>query len=208
VTAGSINGEGVIAVETTATGAETTLARIIRLVESAQAAKAPIQRLVDRVSGIFVPVILVIALVTLVGWLLMGAGVETAVLNAVAVLVIACPCALGLATPAAIMAGTGVAARHGVLIKDPQALEMAHRIRIVAFDKTGTLTIGKPSMTVFEAAEGADRTEALGAITRWRARSLLPPTPSGLKPLPLPQPMRKRWRGAASRRGWASVIWR
>ncbi|CAN7714550.1 heavy metal translocating P-type ATPase [Caballeronia sp. LjRoot29] len=162
VTAGSINGEGVIAVETTATGAETTLARIIRLVESAQAEKAPIQRLVDRVSGIFVPVILVIALVTLIGWLLMGAGVETAVLNAVAVLVIACPCALGLATPAAIMAGTGVAARHGVLIKDPQALEMAHRIRIVAFDKTGTLTVGKPSMTVFEAAEGVDRNEALG----------------------------------------------
>jgi Cu+-exporting ATPase len=162
VTAGSINGEGVIAVETTATGAETTLARIIRLVESAQAEKAPIQRLVDRVSAIFVPVILVIALVTLVGWLLMGAGVETAVLNAVAVLVIACPCALGLATPAAIMAGTGVAARHGVLIKDPQALEMAHRIRIVAFDKTGTLTVGKPSMTVFEADAGVDRAEALG----------------------------------------------
>jgi P-type Cu+ transporter len=162
VTAGSINGEGAIAVETTATGAETTLARIIRLVESAQAEKAPIQRLVDRVSAIFVPVILVIALATLIGWLLMGAGAETAVLNAVAVLVIACPCALGLATPAAIMAGTGVAARHGVLIKDPQALEMAHRIRIVAFDKTGTLTIGKPSMTAFEAAEGVDRGEALG----------------------------------------------
>ena len=162
VTAGSINGEGVIAVETTATGAETTLARIIRLVESAQAEKAPIQRLVDRVSAIFVPVILGIALVTLAGWLRMGAGVETAVLNAVAVLVIACPCALGLATPAAIMAGTGVAARHGVLIKDPQALEMAHRIRIVAFDKTGTLTVGKPSMTVFEADEGVDQAEALG----------------------------------------------
>jgi len=161
VTAGSINGEGAIAVETTATGAETTLARIIRLVESAQAEKAPIQRLVDRVSAIFVPVILVIALVTLVGWLLMGAGAETAVLNAVAVLVIACPCALGLATPAAIMAGTGVAARHGVLIKDPQALEMAHRIRIVAFDKTGTLTVGKPSMNAFEAAVGVDRSEAL-----------------------------------------------
>ncbi|WP_438391363.1 heavy metal translocating P-type ATPase [Caballeronia sp. DA-9] len=162
VTAGSINGEGAIAVETTATGAETTLARIIRLVESAQAEKAPIQRLVDRVSAIFVPVILVIALVTLIGWLAMGAGAETAVLNAVAVLVIACPCALGLATPAAIMAGTGVAARHGVLIKDPQALEMAHRIRIVAFDKTGTLTVGKPSMTEFDAADGVDRKEALG----------------------------------------------
>ncbi|SAL19443.1 heavy metal translocating P-type ATPase [Caballeronia sordidicola] len=162
VTAGSINGEGAIAVETTATGAETTLARIIRLVESAQAEKAPIQRLVDRVSAIFVPVILVIALVTLIGWLAVGAGAETAVLNAVAVLVIACPCALGLATPAAIMAGTGVAARHGVLIKDPQALEMAHRIRIVAFDKTGTLTVGKPSMTEFDAADGVDRKEALG----------------------------------------------
>jgi len=162
VTAGSINGEGVIAVETTATGAETTLARIIRLVESAQAEKAPIQRLVDRVSAIFVPVILVIALVTLIGWLAVGAGAETAVLNAVAVLVIACPCALGLATPAAIMAGTGVAARHGVLIKDPQALEMAHRIRIVAFDKTGTLTVGKPSMTAFDAADGIERNEALG----------------------------------------------
>jgi Cu+-exporting ATPase len=162
VTAGSINAEGAIAVETTATGAETTLARIIRLVESAQAEKAPIQRLVDRVSAIFVPVILVIALVTLAGWLLTGAGAETAVLNAVAVLVIACPCALGLATPAAIMAGTGVAARHGVLIKDPQALEMAHRIRIVAFDKTGTLTVGKPSMNAFEAADGVDRGEALG----------------------------------------------
>ncbi|WP_235527675.1 heavy metal translocating P-type ATPase [Burkholderia sp. Leaf177] len=162
VTAGSINGEGVIAVETTATGAETTLARIIRLVESAQAEKAPIQRLVDRVSAIFVPVILVIALVTLIGWLAVGAGAETAVLNAVAVLVIACPCALGLATPAAIMAGTGVAARHGVLIKDPQALEMAHRIRIVAFDKTGTLTFGKPSMTAFDAADGIERNEALG----------------------------------------------
>jgi Cu+-exporting ATPase len=162
VTAGSINGEGAIAVETTATGAETTLARIIRLVESAQAEKAPIQRLVDRVSAIFVPVILVIAIVTLIGWLAVGAGAETAVLNAVAVLVIACPCALGLATPAAIMAGTGVAARHGVLIKDPQALEMAHRIRIVAFDKTGTLTIGRPSMTAFDAADGVDRKEALG----------------------------------------------
>jgi P-type Cu+ transporter len=162
VTAGSINGEGAIAVETTATGAETTLARIIRLVESAQAEKAPIQRLVDRVSAVFVPTILVIAFVTLIGWLVAGAGVETAVLNAVAVLVIACPCALGLATPAAIMAGTGIAARHGVLIKDPLALELAYKIKIVAFDKTGTLTVGRPSMIAFEVADGIDRSEALG----------------------------------------------
>lgn len=161
VTAGSINGEGALLVETTAIGAETTLARIIRLVESAQAEKAPIQRLVDRVSAIFVPAILVISLVTLVGWLFASGSVETAVLNAVAVLVIACPCALGLATPAAIMAGTGVAAKYGVLIKDPLALELAHKIRLVAFDKTGTLTIGRPSMTAFVPAEGLDRSLAL-----------------------------------------------
>ncbi|NKJ50378.1 copper-transporting ATPase [Burkholderia sp. SG-MS1] len=161
VTAGSINGEGAIAVTTSAIGAETTLARIIRLVENAQAEKAPIQRLVDRVSEIFVPAILAIALLTLIGWLIAGAGGETAILNAVAVLVIACPCALGLATPAAIMAGTGVAARHGVLIKDAEALETAHRVSIVAFDKTGTLTLGQPSMTAFEPIGGMGRDEAL-----------------------------------------------
>ncbi|WP_236721057.1 heavy metal translocating P-type ATPase [Paraburkholderia phytofirmans] len=161
VTAGSINGEGAIAVATTAIGAETTLARIIRLVESAQAEKAPIQRLVDRVSEIFVPAILAIAALTLVGWLMTGVGWETAILNAVAVLVIACPCALGLATPAAIMAGTGVAARRGVLIKDAEALETAHRVNIVAFDKTGTLTVGQPSVTTFEAIGGIGRDEAL-----------------------------------------------
>ena len=160
VTAGSINGEGAIAVTTKAVGAETTLARIIRLVETAQAEKAPIQRLVDRVSEIFVPAILVIALLTLAGWLIAGAGGETAILNAVAVLVIACPCALGLATPAAIMAGTGVAARHGVLIKDAEALEIAHRVNLVAFDKTGTLTVGQPSLTAFEPI-GIERGAAL-----------------------------------------------
>ncbi|WP_321788433.1 heavy metal translocating P-type ATPase [Paraburkholderia sp. J94] len=161
VTAGSINGEGLIAVRTTKIGAETTLARIIRLVESAQAEKAPIQRLVDRVSAVFVPAILVIAAITLGGWLLAGASAETAILNAVAVLVIACPCALGLATPAAIMAGTGVAARHGVLIKDAESLETAHNVGVVAFDKTGTLTLGQPSLTAFEPAAGFARDEAL-----------------------------------------------
>lgn len=160
VTAGSINGEGALVVATTAIGAETTLARIIRLVESAQAEKAPIQRLVDRVSEVFVPAILGIAVLTLIGWLIAGAGTETAILNAVAVLVIACPCALGLATPAAIMAGTGVAARHGVLIKDAQALELAQRATVIAFDKTGTLTEGKPSVTAFDAV-GIPREQAL-----------------------------------------------
>ncbi|RDK01982.1 heavy metal translocating P-type ATPase [Paraburkholderia lacunae] len=161
VTAGSINREGAIAVTTTAIGAETTLARIIRLVESAQAEKAPIQRLVDQVSEIFVPAIVVIAVLTLAGWLIAGASGETAILNAVAVLVIACPCALGLATPAAIMAGTGVAARHGVLIKDAEALETAHRVTVVAFDKTGTLTVGQPSVTAFEPIGVISRGEAL-----------------------------------------------
>ncbi len=160
-TGGSINREDAIAIETTAIGTETTLARIIRLVESAQAEKAPIQRLVDRVSAVFVPAILGIACVTLAGWLLHGADAETALLNAVSVLVIACPCALGLATPTAIMAGTGGAARQGILIKDAQALERAHAVSIVAFDKTGTLTAGRPSLIAFEAAPRVDRDEAL-----------------------------------------------
>ncbi|SEP37407.1 heavy metal translocating P-type ATPase [Pseudomonas sp. Snoq117.2] len=146
VIGGSINGEGTLIVQVTALGGESVLARIIRLVEDAQAAKAPIQRLVDKVSEIFVPVVLGIALVTLVGWLLAGSDWETALINAVAVLVIACPCALGLATPTAIMAGTGVAARHGILIKDAQTLEVAHAVQAVAFDKTGTLTSGQPHL--------------------------------------------------------------
>ncbi|WP_042268225.1 heavy metal translocating P-type ATPase [Paraburkholderia heleia] len=171
VTAGSINGEGAILLRTTAIGAETTLARIIRLVESAQAEKAPIQRLVDRVSAVFVPAILVIAAITLGGWLFAGASAETAILNAVAVLVIACPCALGLATPAAIMAGTGVAARHGVLIKDAEALETAHNVSVVAFDKTGTLTLGQPSLTAFDAAEGLERGETLALAAALQRQS-------------------------------------
>ena len=149
VTGGAINVDGLLVIETTVVGAETTLSRIIRLVESAQAEKAPIQRLVDKVSAVFVPTILGIALLTLIGWMLYSGNPEIAILNAVAVLVIACPCALGLATPTAIMAGTGVAARHGILIKDAEALEMAHRIDIVAFDKTGTLTVGKPTLVAF-----------------------------------------------------------
>ena len=157
VTGGSMNGEGRFVARTTAVGAESTLARIIRGVESAQAGKAPIQRLVDRVSAVFVPVIMAIALVTLLGWGFATGNWENAILNAVAVLVIACPCALGLATPTAIMAGTGVAARHGILIKDAEALEHAHQARVIAFDKTGTLTEGKPRVTSIIAAEGDER---------------------------------------------------
>lgn len=146
VTGGSINASGMLLIETLAVGSETTLSRIIRLVEEAQAGKAPIQHLVDKVSAVFVPVVLVIAFLTLAGWWAWNGDVEQAIINAVSVLVIACPCALGLATPTAIMAGTGVAARHGILIKDAEALELMHRASILVFDKTGTLTVGKPSL--------------------------------------------------------------
>ncbi|MFN4359721.1 MAG: heavy metal translocating P-type ATPase [Hylemonella sp.] len=171
LTGGSINGEGRVVMQVAAVGSETVLARIIRLVEDAQAAKAPIQRLVDQVSAVFVPVVLLIALATLVGWLLAGHSMEHAVIHAVAVLVIACPCALGLATPAAIMAGTGVAAKHGILIKDAQALEIAHRVDTVAFDKTGTLTVGQPRLTAFEVAPGVDETRLLAAVASLQSGS-------------------------------------
>ena len=161
VTGGAINAEGVLTIRTLAVGTETTLSRIIRMVESAQAGKAPIQRVVDRVSAVFVPVVLGVALLTLVAWMMAAGHWEQAVINAVAVLVIACPCALGLATPTAIMAGTGVAARHGILIKDAQALELAHAVTTVVFDKTGTLTEGRPSLVAVLAAAGHTRDEVL-----------------------------------------------
>ena len=154
VTGGAVNGEGLLVLRTTAVGAESTLSRIVRLVESAQAKKAPIQRLVDRVSAVFVPVVIGLALLTLLVWGVGWGDWEVAILNAVAVLVIACPCALGLATPTSIMVGTGAAARQGVLIKDAEALELAHEIKVVAFDKTGTLTEGRPQLLVAEALNG------------------------------------------------------
>jgi Cu+-exporting ATPase len=170
VTGGALNAEGLLVVRTTAVGAESTLARIVRMVESAQAKKAPIQRLVDRVSAVFVPVVVVLAAFTLLGWGLAGGDWQAAILHAVAVLVIACPCALGLATPAALMAGTGVAARHGILVKDAQALELAHAVAVVVFDKTGTLTEGRPELVALEAADG-DRTALLQAAAALQAGS-------------------------------------
>jgi Cu+-exporting ATPase len=146
VIGGALNGEGVLVIEAQAVGVESVLSKIISLVEDAQTQKAPIQKLVDQVSAIFVPSVIIIAIITgVANWLYLDSA-SIAILRAVSVLVIACPCALGLATPAAIMAGTGVAARFGILIKDPQVLEQAHRLSIVAFDKTGTLTIGKPRL--------------------------------------------------------------
>lgn len=144
IVAGSINGDGLVRLRATAVGARSTLARIIDLVQSAQASKPPVQRVVDKVAGVFVPAVIAAALVTAVGWVLAEGSVELAILNAVAVLVIACPCALGLATPTAIMVGTGLAARRGILISDAEALERAAKVTTVVFDKTGTLTEGRP----------------------------------------------------------------
>jgi Cu+-exporting ATPase len=147
VTGGSINGGGLLRIETTAVGEQSTLSRIIALVESAQAKKAPMQRLVDRVAAIFVPIVLVVALGAFLGWWLIAGDFTAGIIAAVSVLVIACPCSLGLATPTALMVGTGAAARAGILIRDAEALERAHRLDTVVLDKTGTLTEGKPAVT-------------------------------------------------------------
>ena len=160
VTGGAINGEGLLRVRATTVGAGSALARIIALIQSAQATKAPVQRLVDKIAAVFVPVVVVIAVLTFVGWMTFpDVTMASAIINAVAVLVIACPCALGLATPTAIMAGTGSAARFGILIKDAEALEKAHRVNTVVLDKTGTLTEGKPS--VRDVVAVGDDTDAL-----------------------------------------------
>ncbi|PKV45271.1 MULTISPECIES: heavy metal translocating P-type ATPase [unclassified Janthinobacterium] len=199
VTGGAINADGLLLVRTQAVGGETTLSRIIRLVEDAQAAKAPIQHLVDKVSAIFVPVVLLLALLTMLGWWFATGELENAIINAVAVLVIACPCALGLATPTAIMAGTGVAARYGILIKDAEALEVAHAVNTVVFDKTGTLTIGKPALAALHAhgiedarllqlaasiQRGSEHSLAAAVLDAAAARHIDPLTATALSALP------------------------
>lgn len=147
VTGGSINGSGLLRIETTAVGAQSTLSRIIALVENAQTKKPPVQRLVDRVAAIFVPVVVVVAVVAFLGWWLIAGNFTAGVIAAVAVMVIACPCSLGLATPTALMVGTGSAAKAGILIRDAEALERAHKLDTVILDKTGTVTEGKPAVT-------------------------------------------------------------
>ena len=157
VTGGAINGAGLLKVRATTVGEDSTLARIVRLVENAQAGKAGVQRLVDRISAVFVPAVIVIAVITFFAWLAASGNTEHALIAAVSVLVIACPCALGLATPTAIMTGTGAAARAGILIKDVEALEQAHHIDTVIFDKTGTLTEGHPRVArIFAGGSGND----------------------------------------------------
>jgi P-type Cu+ transporter len=157
VTGGAVNSDGLLVLQATAVGGATMLSQIIKLVEDAQAVKAPIQRLVDQVSAVFVPVVLLISVLTFFAWGMLTGDWQQALLNAVAVQVIACPCALGLATPTSIMAGTGVAAKYGILIKDAEALETAHAVTTVAFDKTGTLTEGKPSIVAIEGAALSQR---------------------------------------------------
>ncbi len=175
VAGGSLNNEGLLITHATRTAAQSTLAGIIRAVERAQAAKPPIQHLVDRIAAVFVPVIVAIAALTILGWWWSGAvDLEGAILNGVAVLVIACPCALGLATPAAIIAGTGAAARAGILVKDAAALETAGQVRVVAFDKTGTLTEGHPEVEALDADNDADRTRALALAAGLAAGSTHP----------------------------------
>ena len=153
VFAATVNGEGLLRCRATGVGAHTLLAGIIRLVEEAQGSKAPVQRLADRVSAVFVPVVVAIACATFIGWWLVSGDFSAAMVNAVAVLVIACPCALGLATPTAIMVGTGQGARAGVLIRNAEALELAEKIGVLAVDKTGTLTEGRPVVTEVAGAD-------------------------------------------------------
>lgn len=147
VVGATVNGHGRLVVEARRVGSETTLARITELVEQAQTGKAPVQRLADRISAVFVPAVLVIAALTFLVWLIAGAGVAGALAPAVAVLIIACPCALGLATPTALLTGTGRGAQLGILIKGPQILESTRRVDTVVLDKTGTLTTGHPVLT-------------------------------------------------------------
>ena len=195
VTGGAINVDGLLIVETTAVGAESTLARIVRLVEGAQASKAPIQRLVDRVSAVFVPIVIAAAALTFGLWWALAGDPAQALLNAVAVLVIACPCALGLATPTAIMVGTGAAARHGILIKDAEALERAHAVTTVAFDKTGTLTEGRPEVVDAVPAPAVDLQALLRQAAALQAGS----------EHPLAAALRRRAGAAAAAQGFRAL---
>jgi cation-transporting ATPase V len=161
VAGATVNTSGVLTVQATAVGADTALAQIVQLVEQAQAGKGQLQRLADRISGVFVPLVMAVAALTFTGWALLGGDPARGLTAAVAVLIIACPCALGLATPTAIMVGTGRGAELGVLIRSVEVLEQTRRITTVVFDKTGTLTRGQMALTDVVAAEGVDRADPL-----------------------------------------------
>ncbi|MCW5604197.1 MAG: copper-translocating P-type ATPase [Burkholderiales bacterium] len=200
VYAATLNQQGLLKCRATGVGADTALAAIIRLVEEAQGSKAPIQRLADAISGVFVPVVVAVSVVTLAAWWWLSGDFTSALINAVAVLVIACPCALGLATPTAIMVGTGAGARAGVLIRNAAALEHAGRIDVLIVDKTGTLTEGRPVVTdvVAAAAEGeaglmrvagtleagSEHPLARAILERARATGIAPAVASGFHAVP------------------------
>ncbi len=171
VTGGTVNGTGALVFRATRVGADTALARIIRMVEEAQGAKLPIQALVDRVTLYFVPAVMAVAVLTLVVWLLAGAGLSLALVASVAVLIIACPCAMGLATPTSIMVGTGRAADMGVLFRRGDALQALEGVKVVAFDKTGTLTEGRPELTDLQVAKGQDADRVLRLVAAVEALS-------------------------------------
>lgn len=171
VVGATINKLGAFKFEATGIGEDTVLSQIIQLVEDAQGSKAPVQRLADTISGIFVPIVVAIALLTFLGYTFIAKDFNRGLLNAVAVLVIACPCALGLATPTAIMVGTGAAAKHGILIKDAETLEITHDVKALAFDKTGTLTEGRPELVTFAVAAGIERSDALKLAASLQAGS-------------------------------------
>ncbi len=177
VVGAAINAGGRIVVRATKVGGDTALAQIGRLVSAAQAGKAPIQRLADRISAIFVPIVLALSAATLAYWLLAGAGAGEAFTAAVAVLIIACPCALGLATPTALLVGTGRGAQLGILIKGPEVLESTRRVDTIVLDKTGTVTTGRMQLRAVIPAAASDRSELLKLVGRARARFRAPGRP-------------------------------
>lgn len=174
VIGGSVNQDGALYVEVTRIGEDSTLAQIIRFVEDAQGKKAPIARIADKVAGVFVPVVMAIALASSIIWLLLGKDVDFALRIFTSVLVIACPCALGLATPTAIMVGTGLGASNGILIRSGEALEITHRVNAVVLDKTGTVTVGQPAVTHVLACAGKTQDELLATVAAAEAGSAHP----------------------------------
>ncbi|WP_346429725.1 HAD-IC family P-type ATPase [Paracoccus sp. DMF-8] len=187
VTGGTVNGTAALSFRVTATGADTALSRIIRMVEDAQAAKLPVQALVDRITSVFVPAVMGLAVLTFVLWMILAPApaLSQALVAAISVLIIACPCAMGLAVPVSIMVGTGRGAQLGVLFRRGEALQRLADARIVAFDKTGTLTRGAPALVAIETA-GIDRATALALTAAAEARSEHP-----LAPRSSPPPRRK-----------------
>ncbi len=171
VVGGTVNQTGALTVEATRVGADTVLAQIVRMVEEAQGSKAPVQKLADRVAGVFVPIVIGVAVLTFAGWLITGHPFEQGIIAAVAVLVIACPCALGLATPTAVTVGTGKGAELGILFRDAESLELMGRVRVVAFDKTGTLTVGKPAVVAYAPAPGVSEDELARAAAAVEQKS-------------------------------------